>query len=109
VDPLSEQRAAANEALSREVNEAIERGQWPGEQDAVKSYRCECSQPACSQLVKLTPREYERIRSHARRFIVAAGHARPELETVLEQAPGYLVVEKRGAAGEVAEETDPRA
>lgn len=105
---MTQQRVAENEALSREVNEAIERGRWPGERDVVSTYRCECAQLGCSQLIKLTPRKYERIRSHPRRFVVARGHELLELETVVEQAPGYLVVEKRDIAGAVAEATDPR-
>jgi hypothetical protein len=34
---------AANEALLREVNEAIERGQWPDEENEQVGFRCECA------------------------------------------------------------------
>jgi hypothetical protein len=33
-------RPGANEALFREVNEPIERGQWPGDEDAQGAFRC---------------------------------------------------------------------
>jgi hypothetical protein len=53
-------------------------------------------------------RDYERIRADARRFALARGHEIAEAEVVVEEAAGYLVVEKVDVAGSVAEETDPR-
>jgi hypothetical protein len=109
VDPELQQRIAANEALRREVNEAIERGRdWPGEQDFPVAFRCECAHVGCNQLVEITVREYELVRSNPRRFIVAPGHERADAEKVVGSAAGVLVVEKVGQAGAVAEGTDPR-
>jgi hypothetical protein len=105
--PLAD-RIAENEALARRVNEAIERGQWPGEMDAPSAFRCECARLDCNRLIELTPREYERVRSDPRRFVVIAGHERPDFETILEATRDYLVVQKRGEAGAHAEATDPR-
>ena len=99
---------AGNEALFREVNEAIERGQWPGEEDSRTAFRCECAQLDCSELISLAPREYERIRATSRRFVVALGHEVEEVETVVETGDGYVVVEKRDEAGRLAEAGDPR-
>jgi hypothetical protein len=109
MDRARDQIIAANEALSREVNEGIERGQWPGEEDRLSAYRCECAQADCNRMIELTPREYERVRAESRQFLVFPGHERPEVETVIEKTPGYLVIEKRGGAGAVADATDPRA
>ena len=53
-------RLGANEALFREINEGIERGQWPGEEDSPVSFRCECARLGCNELVELTVRKYER-------------------------------------------------
>jgi hypothetical protein len=36
------------------------------------------------------------------------GHQLPEFETVVDERPGYVVVQKRGGAGTVAEQLDPR-
>ena len=66
-----QRRAAANEATIRDVNEGIERGQWPGEEDTPVGFRCECARLGCNQLIELTVREYEEIRAHSRRFVVA--------------------------------------
>jgi hypothetical protein len=101
-------RIAANEAAFREINEAIQRGQWPGEERTPVAFRCECAQLGCNQLIELTPSAYEDVRTHGRRFIVADGHELPEAETVVARETGYVVVEKRDEAGALAEATDPR-
>ena len=109
MDPDLQRLIAENEDRARKVNEAIERGQWPGERDAPSAFRCECARPDCNRLVELTPREYERVRADPRRFLLVEGHERPEIETVVAAERDYLVVEKRDEAGVRAEETDPRA
>jgi hypothetical protein len=106
-DELQE-RLGANEAVFRKINEGIERGQWPGEEDAPVGFRCECAQLGCTELIELTVREYEQVREDARRFIVLPGHELLEAEVVIENWPGYLVVQKIDQAGETAIETDPR-
>jgi len=102
------QRAVAGtEAVNREVNEAIERGQWPGEPGA-QAFRCECGRGGCTTMLELTPAEYERVRAHPRRFVLAPGHEDPSVEDVVERHAGYVLVEKRGQAGALAQATDPR-
>lgn len=108
MDEYTERRLAANELLFRDVNEAILRGQWPGEEATPTAFRCECAQPDCNALVELTPTGYEEIRSNPRWFLVLPGHERAQIETVVRELGGYLVVEKRAEAGTMAEETDPR-
>ena len=103
-----QRRAAANEATIRDVNEGIERGQWPGEEDTPVGFRCECARLGCNQLVELTVREYEEIRANPRRFVVVPGHEFGDVETVVESRSGYVIVEKRDQAAEVAERHDPR-
>ncbi len=107
-DELQE-RFSANESVFREINEGIERGQWPGEEDMLVSFRCECARLGCNELLQLSVHQYERVRSNPARFIVRPGHERPEIEVVVERAPGYLVVEKIDQAAETAAETDPRS
>ena len=107
-DELQE-RLGANEAVFREINEGIERGHWPGEEDSAISFRCECARFGCSELIELSPREYEEVRSNPRRFIVLPGHERLEVEIVVERRAGFLVIEKLDQAGERAVESDPRS
>ena len=109
VDKRLQVRIAENEALFREVNEAIERGQWPGEEDSDTAYRCECARLDCNQMVSLTPKEYERVRRKPRRFIVLPGHEVSEIATVVASRDGYVVVEKLAEAGRLAEASDPRS
>jgi hypothetical protein len=105
----TKERLGANEAVFREINEGIERGQWPGEEDAPVSFRCECAQLGCNDLVELSVKDYEGVRANPRRFIVIPGHERLDAEVVVERRPGYLIVEKIDQAGTKAEETDPRS
>lgn len=109
MDQDLQQRIAYNEAVFREVNEGIRRGHWPGEEDRAIVFRCECGQLGCSRLIELLAPEYERIRASPLRFLIAPDHDVPDAETVVETHEGYLVVEKQGEAGHVAEETDPRS
>src|SRR5689334_15830618 len=104
-----EARIAVNESVFREINEGIERGQWPGGERLPVGFRCECARLGCNQMIELTVGEYERVRAHPRRFMVAIGHEMPEAETVVETRSEYVVVEKLGQAGMLAESTDPRA
>ena len=104
-----QQRLGANEAVFREINEGIERGHWPGEEHSPVSFRCECARLGCNELIELSPRVYEEVRSNPRRFMVLPGHERLEVEIVVERRAGYLVVEKLDQAGERAVATDPRS
>lgn len=98
---------AGNEALFRRVNEAIERGVWPGEQPS--AFRCECARSGCAELLSLTHEKYEAVRSNPRRFIVVPGHEDSRFEDVVERDARWAIVEKRGQAGALAEAADPRS
>jgi hypothetical protein len=103
---LWEQRAARNEALFREVNENIARlEERHGTTTAEPVFLCECAKAECTQHVAVEPDVYLRVREEPRYFLVLPGHEDPQIERVVETHPDYLVVEKTGAAGEVAEHT----
>jgi hypothetical protein len=108
MDKSLQARVAANEGVFREVNEAIERGLWPGEEDSLVAFRCECASLECGRMVELTPKAYERVRADPRHFFVLRGHELAEVETVVESHEQYVVVEKRAKAGKLAEASDPR-
>ncbi len=104
-----ERRAARNEVLFRETNEAIERGQWHDDPAKVVRFRCECSRLNCNLPVEVSLAEYERVRRFPRRFLVSVGHELPDIETVVDRASEHvLVVEKHEEAGEIAASADPR-
>ena len=109
MDQIVQERLAANEDAFRQVNEGIARGQWPGEDHKPIGFRCECARLGCNLLIELPLTDYERVRQHARRFVVAPGHELPEVESVVDRRDGYVVVEKGGDAGEFAERLDSRS
>ena len=108
MDDEVQRRVAANEAALRKVNEAIERGRWPGEDDKPVGFRCECARLGCDQVIELMISEYEQVRAHPRRFVLVHGHEVPAEDTLVVSGDGWVVVEKRDLAGAVAEATDPR-
>jgi hypothetical protein len=106
----SHEQDARNQALFRELNEKIELlSEKPrsGDHDRLV---CECGNSECVQQIELTRAEYEDVRAHASRFIVALNHENPETESIVEQNGRYAVVETyAGAASQIARETDPRS
>jgi hypothetical protein len=103
---LWEQRAARNEALFREVNENIARlEERHGTTTAEPVFLCECANADCAMHVAAGPDVYARVREEPRQFLVIPGHEDPQLERVVERQRDYLIVEKTGAAGEIAEQT----
>jgi len=109
MDPRQE-RLARNEALFREVNERVrEIATVHGEDDHVYEFYCECSNGDCTFQVKATVAEYEAVRAHPARFMIAPNHSLPEIEVVVERTENRWVVEKRGEPAELVEELDPRS
>jgi hypothetical protein len=105
---LPEERAARNEALFREVNEQVRSLAEGSEASGAADFVCECSQDSCTERVHVPLSIYEAVRAHPRRFIVLPGHDN-DFERIVEESDGFLVVEKEGTAGRVAERSDPRA
>ena len=71
---------------------------------------CECADLRCTEVVQVTPQQYEAVRSDPRWFINAPGHhvnAQGWVHVVWVNER-FVVVEKIGKAGEIAEELDPR-
>lgn len=103
-------RAARNQALYREVNERLEALNEAFENvlDAGSAWVRECADMNCTATMELTLGEYEALRAHPNRFAVLPGHALPEVEAIVEDHGGYVVVEKLGPGASFAVETNPR-
>lgn len=96
-----EERRGRNETLFRQVNEhivALDDRFDIGEVEIL----CECAQLDCTEPIKITRSAYEKARESETTFIVANGHADPELERVVSEAYGYVIVDKIGDAAEAA-------
>jgi hypothetical protein len=105
-----ERRVAANEALFRDVNERIAQltVQLGTAEDGF-AVVCECGDAACTERIDVTGTAYERVRADPLHFFVVPGHEEPDLEDVVDELPGYLVVRKSGEAGEaITDASDPR-
>ena len=105
------ERVAYNDAAFREANETIREKTDEWEMDGLLPALCECADPSCGVVLRLTPRQYEDVRANPRWFINAPGHhvnAHGWVRVVAEHHR-YVVVEKIGEAGEIVEQLDPRA
>ncbi len=109
-------REAENELRFRTINEKVEElgeelfddgSQAPRVYDFV----CECDDAYCTERVAMTIAEYEALRAHGTRFVVApaAKHVDEAIERVVDRSSRYWVVEKTGEAAQIADEDDPRA
>jgi hypothetical protein len=105
-----EARAARNQALFRSVNERLE--------DLNEAFTaitgtftiaCECADTTCVQMIEVDPDEYSAVRAEPRQFLVRPGHVFPDVESVVSESDDYVVVEKFGEAGDVADALSPRS
>jgi hypothetical protein len=105
---MEQAKLGENEALFRSVNESYA-AEAPLSDETRHPFLCECSNDACFEQVQLARAEYEWIRSDSRTFVVLPGHVMHEFDEVVERRVGFVVVRKRGEAGEVAEQVVERS
>jgi hypothetical protein len=104
-------RVGLNEAIFRQVNEQIRdlNREFETEQGTM-TVICECGSSDCTERLELPVQDYERVRSDPRHYVIAKGHEIPSVETVVEHADGYDVVEKdEGEPAKLSRELDPRS
>jgi hypothetical protein len=105
----TQERLARTEALFRQVNERINDVGDGLRDDETDLFICECGDPTCTERIPLSGEEYDCVRASPTRFVLAPGHAAPEVEHVVERDKDHVVIEKVGIAGRVAAALDPRA
>jgi len=112
MEPMEQQidrtaaRIAHNEARFREANERIasSAAQVGSSNEDALPFLCECPRVTCTEIVRLTLPAYRDVREHVRRFFCISEHAQPaDGEHIVDEQPGYAVVEKSGLSGELAE------
>ena len=88
------ERVGANEALFREVNERID--QLHDELGGASAFEivCECGDASCIDRFNIKSDDYEELRRDVHRFAVVPGHQKPEVEQVVAERKGYVVVLK---------------
>jgi hypothetical protein len=102
VEDQREQRMASNEVVARHFNDTIEHA-GPPVGAPQSTFICECVREDCAERIDITIQAYGAVRLYPRRFLVVRGHEEPEIETTVEAHGNFLVVEKRGEAGRIAE------
>ena len=102
------QRRATTEALFRDVNERIAESAERFDAERTQ-FVCECADPNCTHRVEASLVEYEEVRAHSARFLLAHGHEHPDIEKVVEQRPRFSIVEKvHASVRRTVERMDPR-
>lgn len=104
----SADRAAKNEELFREVNSNIARLEERFGNKRMLELICECERVERHAGLVIRRGAYADARSSPLRFFVLPGHEDPEVERVVFREPGYLVVEKVGAAARAILEDDSK-
>jgi hypothetical protein len=99
-----DERIARNEVAFRTANESLRAVFADPDEEPLDAYPflCECGRRDCTEVVQVPFEVYEAIREHPARFLILPGHKQLASEEVVEEADGYEVVEKAGAAGEIA-------
>jgi|SRR4051794_33067984 len=112
VDIETQRRIAQNESRFRAANERIEGAAARAELDAAQvPFVCECGRVDCLEIVRLEIADYESARQQPTYFVCAPGHAITTggMGRIVVEGEGFVIMEKLGAAGEVARAADPRA
>jgi len=107
-EDLTVERIAENQSIFRVANEAIEAAAESMGLLKRVPFICECADEGCTDLVRLTLDEYEDVRVNPRLFVTAPGHQQIAVSAgagvVIASTDDHVLVEKVGAAGEIASE-----
>jgi hypothetical protein len=107
-EDLTQERIAINQSRFREANERIELAADKMGLVGPVPFICECAQVDCVEIVRLSIEGYEEVRHDPRLFFTAPGHQQIAVDAgagvVVGDGDGYMLVEKVGVAGEVAED-----
>ena len=104
-------RLGENEIVFREVNERLrDLGEGFSLVSDLADFVCECGNTSCTERVRMTLADYEKVRSDPKHFVVVKGHEELEYERIVSSDEDYSVVEKLpgGPAG-LAITDDPRS
>ena len=101
-----DERIAKNETLFRAANRELEQAdqaEGVGADQPIEIL-CECGRQGCSGVITMTIADYDAVHAQDDRFVVVPGHESTEIEKVVEERDGYLVVDKFGEAEDIAEQ-----
>lgn len=91
----SRKQRAKNEVLFRKANEQIQStARRLYEKEEKDLFLCECSSDECFEHLPVALKDYEKLTEGEARFIVLTDHDQSDLERIVSQHDGYVVVEK---------------
>ena len=94
----------------REVNERIHDLVETFEVEGHGAFVCECGNAECMEPVSVPLEEYEDVRRHSQRFVIAPHHENPDVEVIVCNGGAYAITETFvGEASRIAEDMHPRA
>jgi hypothetical protein len=94
-------RVARNQSMFRDANERIEQSAEELLEDtaAAVPFICECPEPTCTSIARLSLVDYEMVRSRGDWFFAVPGHEvcvvdGEEVATIVKRYAGYSLMEK---------------
>ena len=103
-----EERLAENEVVFRAANERVARWEERHAEADAELYYCECASEGCREKIALREAEYESVRADPTHFVLVSGHEIPDIESVVEEHEGWVVVEKNPETHHIVEPADER-
>ena len=97
-DMPSARKARETEEIFRDANRSIRDVAAELGVDGPVPFLCECADPSCRALIRLKWSEFAGLLERPNRFALLPGHQIAEVEEVVRQAAGYIVVEKASPA-----------
>ena len=108
---LEPERVAAVASTFREANERIELAARNAVLTGPIPFLCECADPTCTAVVRLTLEQYEHVRAHTHRFVSVSGHETLAVDAGAARivpVAAHVVVELTGVAATIAsQDYDP--
>ena len=99
-----------NQARFREANEEIEPRAVVAGVEMVP-FICECANPDCTKIIRVTTQEYEAVRADPVLFLNAPSHEAysGKYAEVVSENSRFVVTRKMGDAAPIVKSLDPRA
>ena len=105
---FSAERIGRNDAIFRKANESISEVAEAASFSQPVPFFCECADPACRDIVRLSVEDYRAVREDPITFFNVPGHeaSAQGWARVIETHDNYVVVAKIGPAAAVAEQLE---
>ena len=91
---LRNERLVQNEKRLKRANELVDARREDELRGRKELFLCECSNNDCTSTLQLRWDEYRDVRRNANRYVIRPGHETADVDRVLEQHDGYVLVEK---------------